>query len=118
MVATFLAAAGTLLTFMVAQPSIDTGVSEQYVKLVLALGEHDRDYVDAYYGPPEWRAEVKASKLDLHTIDGRAAELLRRLASSTPPASADELTRLRHAYVTRQLDALRARIAMLSGKKF
>ncbi|MGE5814647.1 MAG: hypothetical protein ACM36C_09195 [Acidobacteriota bacterium] len=118
MVATFLAAAGTLLTFMVAQPSIDTGVSEQYVKLVLALGEHDRDYVDAYYGPPEWRVEVKASKLDLHTIDGRAAELLQRLASSTPPQSADELTRLRYAYLTRQLDSLRARIAMLSGKKF
>ena len=29
--------------------------AERYVKLVLALGEHDPDYVDAYYGPPEWR---------------------------------------------------------------
>ena len=28
-------------------------ISERYVKLVLAMGEHDADYVDAYYGPPE-----------------------------------------------------------------
>jgi hypothetical protein len=25
----------------------------RYVKLVLAVGVHDADYVDAYYGPPE-----------------------------------------------------------------
>ena len=33
-------------------------VAEQYVKLVLAVGQHDADYVDAFYGPPEWRKEV------------------------------------------------------------
>ena len=26
-------------------------LAERYVKLVLALGQHDVDYVDAYYGP-------------------------------------------------------------------
>ena len=30
-------------------------IAEAYVKLVLAVGEHDGDYVDAYYGPEEWR---------------------------------------------------------------
>ena len=34
--------------------AMDT-IAEQYVKLVLALGQHDADYVDAYYGPPEWK---------------------------------------------------------------
>ena len=28
-------------------------VAERYVRLVLAVGQHDADYVDAYYGPPE-----------------------------------------------------------------
>jgi hypothetical protein len=101
---------------MVVQPAT-TDVSEQYVKLVLALGEHDRDYVDAYYGPPEWRVDVKNRKPDLAAIDAGAAELLQKLAASQPPASADELTRLRHAYVVRQLESLRARVAILSGKK-
>ena len=26
-------------------------IAEQYVRLALSLGEHDDDYVDAYFGP-------------------------------------------------------------------
>ncbi len=37
-------------------------LAERYVKLVLALGQHDADYVDAYYGPPEWQKDAEASK--------------------------------------------------------
>ena len=35
-------------------------LAEHYVKLVLAVGVHDADYVDAYYGPPEWREAATA----------------------------------------------------------
>ncbi|MFZ1976510.1 MAG: hypothetical protein WAV76_01025 [Bacteroidota bacterium] len=40
--------------------------AERYVKLVLALGLHDADTVDAYFGPSEWLEEEKARgrKLD------------------------------------------------------
>jgi len=107
---------GILLTLMAAPPAMND-ISEQYVKLVLALGEHDRDYVDAYYGPPEWRDAVKARKAGLQAIDSGAVDLLRQLAASAPPASAEELVQLRHAYLTRQLQSLRARVAMLTGQK-
>src|SRR3989304_5197552 len=30
-------------------------IAEAYVKLVLKVGQHDADYVDAYYGPEEWK---------------------------------------------------------------
>ena len=30
-------------------------IAESYVRLALAVGEHDPLYVDAYYGPAEWR---------------------------------------------------------------
>ena len=40
-------------------------IAQQYVRLVLALGQHDADYVDAYYGLPEWKAEAQTAKLDL-----------------------------------------------------
>ena len=40
-------------------------VAERYVKLVLAVGQHDGDYVDAFYGPPEWRKEAEAAKIPL-----------------------------------------------------
>ena len=35
-------------------------LAERYVRLVLALGQHDADYVDAYYGPAEWKMEAQA----------------------------------------------------------
>ena len=28
---------------------------ERYAHLVLALGQHDPDYVDAFYGPADWK---------------------------------------------------------------
>ena len=36
-----------------------------YVKLVLAMGEHDTDYVDAYYGPAEWKDAAAKEKKPL-----------------------------------------------------
>jgi len=32
---------------------------EDFVKIALRMGEIDGDYVDAYSGPKEWRAEIK-----------------------------------------------------------
>lgn len=92
-------------------------LGERYVRLVLAMGQHDADYVDAYYGPPAWRTEEDAAKIPLAEIETRAATLARDLAAAAPPASAEELIRLRHAYVSRQLEALRARASMLMGRK-
>ena len=37
-------------------------LAERYVRLVLALGQHDPDYVDAYYGPAAWRTEAAAQQ--------------------------------------------------------
>ncbi len=104
-------ASGVLL----AQAAIMDRLGEDYVRVVLALGVHDTDYVDAYYGPPDWRKEAEANTLSLRDIDLEAARLLRRLATSMPDGTADELTRLRHQYLTRQLEALRARVRMKAG---
>ena len=94
--------------------AMDT-MAERYVKLVLALGQHDADYVDAYYGPPEWKADVERRKPALTAIDKDAEQLLGELARLNP--TGDEIARLRHQYVRRQLEALRARVRMLSGAK-
>ena len=37
----------------------DDAAAESYVRLVLALGQHDAAFVDAYYGPPEWRTAAE-----------------------------------------------------------
>ncbi len=92
-------------------------LAERYVRLVLAVGQHDADYVDAYYGPAEWRTEAEAGKLPLTEIASRAAAFAQAIADAKPPVTADEMTQLRHQYLARQLDALRARVSMLTGTK-
>jgi len=90
-------------------------LAERYVKIVLAMGQHDADYVDAYYGPPEWKREVDATKMDLDTIAERARALRGLLAKV--PAGNDEMSRLRWQYLDRQLSALEARIRILKGAR-
>jgi hypothetical protein len=95
-------------------------VAERYVRLVLAVGVHDGDYVDAYYGPPEWRKQVEAEKLPLAEIATRASALRADLAKAPtmPPIKKDaELWKLRLQYLDRQLAALQARVSMLQGTR-
>ncbi len=93
-------------------------LAERYVKLVLSMGQHDADYVDAYYGPAAWRAEAEATRRSLADIDREAAEVLVPLTAQAPTADVEDLVRLRHQYLTRQIGALRARVAMRSGTRF
>jgi len=92
-----------------------TPLAERYVKLVLAMGEHDSDYVDAFYGPPEWREQVRAGKPSLDDIHSQASELRNELRAL--PQRDDALERLRHEYLTRQTSALISRAEMLRGKQ-
>jgi hypothetical protein len=96
-------------------------MAERYVKLVLAVGQHDADYVDAFYGPADWRKQAEAAKTALPAIDQQAAALEAELkAASTPPTKGKEeaeLWALRRQYFERQLASLRSRVAMLQGKK-
>jgi hypothetical protein len=89
-------------------------VAQPYVRLVLAMGLHDADYVDAYYGPPQWRADAEAARRPLDAIDVEASSLLESLAW-WPYEGAAPLDVLRHRYLVRQLEALRARVRMLQG---
>ena len=94
-------------------------VAESYVRLVLAVGHHDGDYVDAYYGPARYRSEADAQKLSLADIAARAATLESEVAGTALPTWKEdaELWRLRKQYFERQVSALRARVAMLQGQR-
>jgi len=97
------------------EPADMDRIAEQYVKLVLALGEHDADYVDAYYGPPEWREAVKAEHLELTAIGARAGSLIGEIEAL--PTGGDAMDRLRREYLEKQLSALAARVEILGGRK-
>jgi len=99
-------------------------IAEAYVKLVLAVGRHDPDYVDAYYGPPEWRTESEAATVPLAELRIRAGKLLNELDTAAPEAGSasgsaagDPLVRLRHTYLTKQIRAVATRIDILGGAR-
>src|SRR4051812_49044266 len=79
-------------------------MAERYVKLVLAMGQHDTDYVDAYYGPPEWKTEAEKAKKSLDAIENEAGNLLQQLERIKP--AGDEILRLRHQHLVKQLRSL------------
>jgi hypothetical protein len=91
-------------------------IAESYVKLVLAVGQHDSMYVDAYYGPKEWLAQARAEQKSLKEIRNNAVSLEAAL-DSLDSSAAEEILQLRHEYLKKQLSALIARVEVLSGKK-
>jgi hypothetical protein len=111
-----LIAAALLLTALAPPPTLDH-FAERYVKLSLEAGEREPEYVDAYYGPPEWAAAAKADPRDLPTLlkDARAlkAELL-----AVEPMSLVPSERRRLASLLGQVTAAETRLAMANGTKF
>ena len=109
----------TLCVLAIGCSSVSTGertmdeIARDYVHLVLALGEHDDGYVDAYYGPAEWRTEVQSNLPSLEAIaadaDGLRAELA-TLDTSSP------MDAMRRDYLSTQILALSTRIRMLQGE--
>jgi hypothetical protein len=96
-------------------------IAEGYVKLVLNVGLHDPGYVDAYYGPAEWKpADSSAIVKDsvqiqkLYNESGRLLDSLDVLSSY----KADEIETLRYKFLYKQLLAVRTRISMLAGAVF
>ena len=91
-------------------------ISRDYVRLVLAMGAHDKDYVDAYYGPDDVKTEAEGAKLTLDAI-GKGVDRSQRHDSKAAPAGRDELSQLRHQYLEKQLSAMSARVRMLKGER-
>jgi len=89
-------------------------IAEAYVKLVLAMGQHDPDYVDAFYGPAEWRKEAEATQQPLADIRAAAKT---QLAALGPEPAGDGMEQLRHRYLACQLGALISRVDLLSGTR-
>ena len=92
-------------------------LAEQYVRLVLAVGQHDADYVDAYYGPPALKTKAEARKRPLADIGAEARRLIATIPAAPAAPSGDPLVTLRHEYLRRQLQALEARVRLLEGTR-
>jgi 4-hydroxybenzoate polyprenyltransferase len=88
-------------------------LAREYVTLVLGLGEHDPDAVDAYYGPADLQASVKAQPPSLDRLRLDTARLRARLDSLAVPVAEHDAWRLR--MLRAQARALETRVALRLG---
>lgn len=98
-----------------AAPSRDASVdavAERYVKLALGAGVHDPDFVDAYFGPPEWRDEATEKKTSVPDLLAEAAAL----ASLMDEAAADGVD-AREEALSELIEAAATRLRIVSGEK-
>jgi hypothetical protein len=104
-----------LLASASATPAMNP-LAETYVKLALAAGVHDVDYVDAYYGPPEWRTAAEAARLPLAEVRHQLQAAGEALAN-IDITGFDAMDRMRHAYLGKQIQALVTRLRLVAGEK-
>ncbi|WP_237567663.1 hypothetical protein [Microbulbifer hydrolyticus] len=96
-------------------PALDQ-LARDYVRLVLTLGNHDKSYVDAYYGPADLKAEAEADKASPAELASRAEMLLARLPQTIEPAG--DLQTLRTHYLKTQLKAVAAHAHHIADASF
>jgi hypothetical protein len=96
-------------------------IAENYVKLVLNVGLHDPGYVDAYYGPAEWKpadsSVVVKDSVQIQKLYKESGRLLDSL-DALSNYKANEIETLRYKFLYKQLLAVRTRISMLAGAVF
>jgi hypothetical protein len=93
------------------------GIAERFVKLALAVGEHDPLYVDAYFGPKAWRTEAAHEKKPLAASEQEAMPLLAEL-QALDVSKQGEVVRLRRMFLIKQLGSLVARTRILRGARY
>lgn len=96
-------------------------IAERYVKLVLQVGQYDSDVVDAYHGPDNWKpAELnKEEKTNFpkNKLTKESEDLIQGL-SSIDDKDLSDLEKMRKIFLIKQLIAMKAKIAMIGGKKY
>jgi hypothetical protein len=93
------------------------GIAEGYVKLVLEVGKYDPMYVDAYYGPKEWKPKeenLPTDSIAFKKLISITDSLLNELELLSE-YKATELETLRYRYLYKQLFSVKARVIILDG---
>jgi hypothetical protein len=90
--------------------------AERYVKLVLAVGRHDPNYVDYYYGPPAWADDAKTHITPLGELESRAAALAKQI-DAIAVLRDDEMLSARRRSLLVQARSVSARVKLLLGTK-
>ncbi len=96
-------------------PSLNA-LAEQYVRASLEMGTHEEGYIDAYYGPPEWKTQAEAhprTTAQLKTV----MDQLHTQVQAAERAAADAATRRRAHTLGAYIASARFRLDMMDGAR-
>jgi len=100
------------------QPPKMEELAENYVRLVLEIGQYNSDFVDAYYGPEEWKPTgEKLDSIPLDNFISRTNELL-TLSQLVSTSDFSEMENARLVMFKKQLIAVRTKVEMIGGAAY
>ena len=87
-------------------------IAQRFVQLALALDRHIPGYIDAYFGPPEWKEHsLAAGPQPIADLTREAAAL------AIDTAQATELDEQRRDYLSRHVTAMQTSLRLLQGEQ-
>src|SRR5215468_12476087 len=91
--------------------------AQDYVHLALEIGAHEKGYVDAYFGPPQWRIEAEAHPRSISELKAEADRIQSTL-SATDRGAQVPMERRRSAWLKASVASARSRLDMIEGARF
>jgi hypothetical protein len=91
--------------------------AHDYVHLVLEIGAHEKDYVDAYFGPPEWRIEAEAHPRNISELKAEADRIQSAL-SAIDTSAQQPMERRRNVWLKANVASARSRLDLIEGARF
>jgi hypothetical protein len=98
------------------RPTLDQAARD-FVHLVLEIGAHEKGYVDAYYGPAEWKTEADAHARAIPALKTEADRILANLRAMDAGAL-QPMERARNAWLIANVASAGARLDMIGGARF
>ena len=89
-------------------------MAREYVALVLEIDAHESGYVDAYFGPPEWREAARKNPRERDELKREADRLQAMLKRYS---SAHVETAQRAKVLLANVSSARFRLDMIDGKR-
>lgn len=100
------------------QPVSMDKIAEDYVKLVLEIGQYNTDFVDAYYGPEEWKPNTQKAELIPSDDFITRANAMLSLTDQVNSSGFSTLENARLTMLKKQLLAVRTKVEIMAGKTF
>jgi hypothetical protein len=91
--------------------------AQDYVHLVLEIGAHEKGFVDAYFGPPEWRIDAEAHPRNISELKAEADRIQSSLSAMDTSAQ-QTMEHRRNVWLKASVASARSRLDIIEGARF